>query len=103
MKIKKSVKKTIFLKNVVGWNRHDGCDKSNWIDCLDGLHKMYILDRYNYKTFKELIKNPEKFNASFPELSLIDNKLYIAGDGKHRITIAKCLKLSKAKVIVNCY
>ncbi|BDH60690.1 hypothetical protein MTP04_08200 [Lysinibacillus sp. PLM2] len=53
-------------------------------------------------------KNKEQFEQfilsdpyiGHPLVTVLNNKYYIQGEGKHRLTIAKCLGLKKAKVVV---
>lgn len=91
---------TINLVDLVGLNRND--DVNNWAECLLNLHKQYMYDRFKSKElFSKLLMNPGK--AGHPKVIKKDKKYYIDGEGKHRLTIAKCIGIPKAKVLVANY
>lgn len=92
----------ISIEDIQGFNRAEMCEKINWLECLGELHHM--------KTF-ELCKNKEFFNKILtdigwvnqlgaPEVILHNDKYYIGSDGKHRLTMAKCMGMPEALVSV---
>lgn len=75
---------------------------NNWIEQLDSTTKMYLITEDKINIIDDVLKNP--FNEDFPPVAMINGKYYIdEGDGKHRLTIAKCIGNKKAKVIINKY
>ena len=74
----------------------------NWIEQLDSTTKMYLITEDKINRIDDVLKNP--LNKDFPPVAMINGKYYIdEGDGKHRLTIAKCIGNKKAKVIINKY
>lgn len=75
---------------------------NNWIEQLDSTKKMYLIDNNTINRIDDILNNP--WNEDFPPVAMINEKYYIdKGDGKHRLTIAKCLGNKTAKVIINKY
>ena len=75
---------------------------SNWIDQLDSTTKMYLIDDKKINIIDNILRNP--YNEGFPAVAMINGKYYIDQiDGKHRLTIAKCIGNKKATVIINKY
>lgn len=89
----------INLDNLVGLCRGNAEEFSNWIEVLDSLHKMRNFSIYEKKSFEKILMNPPSGDNP-PQVIEINNKLYIDGEGKHRLTIAKCLGMKEAKVDV---
>lgn len=92
--------KIIDLDELVGMCRTDADRVSNWLEALEILVNKGI----NFSEYKSK-EQFEKFILSdpyigYPLVTVLNNKYYIQGEGKHRLTIAKCLGLKKAKVIV---
>lgn len=75
---------------------------SNWIDQLDSTTKMYLINDKKINRFDDILSNP--YMDYFPMVAMINGKYYIDQmDGKHRLTIAKCIGNKKATVIINRY
>ena len=87
----------ILLDRLVGLNRCDAHQFKDWIDVLNSLHKMRNFDIYNKGSFENIIENPPAFDNR-PQVISFNGEFYIDGEGKHRLTIAKCLGIEKAKV-----
>ncbi|PIE92021.1 hypothetical protein [Bacillus fungorum] len=92
--------KVIDLDDLVGVCRWDADKFTSWIDVLDSLHKMRNFTIFNKQSFEKIIINPPS-HVNTPEVVEIEGELYIEGEGKHRLTMAKCLGVKKAKVQVN--
>lgn len=101
---KKGFKKNqiICLNKLVGMHRWDSYEFNNWIDVLDSLHKMRNFNIYSEKSFEKIIEKPPEYDNT-PQVILYDGEFYIDGEGKHRLTIAKCLGLKKATVDVKYF
>lgn len=62
-------------------------------------YKMGTIDNYDSKEiFKEFLLSD--FSGGLPQVVECNGEYYIDGDGNHRLMLAKLLKISKAKVIV---
>lgn len=94
----KSKTMTIKLSKLAGISRPDAENLNNWIEALDYLHKMRNFAIYEPSSFNKIILNPPC--NQIPEVIEYEGKFYIGGEGKHRLTMAKCLKIKEAKVIV---
>ncbi|OSX93869.1 hypothetical protein BTJ45_01933 [Bacillus mycoides] len=97
--------KIIDLNDLVGMCRPDADRVENWLEALEALevlvYKGINFNRYKGKEqFEKFMLNPESWAQWYPVVTLMDDKYYIEGDGKHRLTIAKCLGIKKALVIV---
>jgi hypothetical protein len=90
----------IEVDDIVGiCNRIDQAD--NWIDLLGALHKMRNFDdykKYQKQQFDVILVDPERYGIPVPKVISHQGKLYIAGEGKHRMTMAKCIGAKSAKV-----
>lgn len=86
----------INLDKLAGLNRWDANQFKDWIDVLNSLHKMRNFDIYTKSTFENVIMNPLPNNI--PQVISFNEEFYIDGEGKHRLTIAKCLGIKQAKV-----
>ena len=94
----KSIIKIINPNEVVGLNnRWDDCD--SWLELLYGLHKMRNFDIFNIESFSKFIEDPYDL-YDLPIVVKHNEEYYIDGNGKHRLTMAKCLGLKKVKVIM---
>lgn len=91
---------TINVDDVVGTTRMIEKDIT-WLGFLASLHKMINFNMYNKDTFDELILN--KNSGDYPFVVKKCGKYYIEGNGKHRLTIAKCLGNKTAYVLVTDY
>lgn len=93
---------TLDLNNLVGMCRTDADRVNNWLEALEVLvYKGNNFVKYKGKEqFEKFMLDPEQWGQWYPIVTVIDNKYYIEGDGKHRLTIAKCLGIKEAKVIV---
>lgn len=87
----------ILLDRLVGLNRWDAHQFKDWIDVFNSLHKMRNFDIYYKDSFENIIKNPPAYDNR-PQVISFNKEFYIDGEGKHRLTIAKCLGMEKAKV-----
>lgn len=94
--------KKLNLNDLVGMCRPDADRVNNWLEALDVLvYKENNFIRYSGKEqFEKFMLNPEQWGQWYPVVTLIDNKYYIEGDGKNRLTIAKCLGIEEALVTV---
>ncbi|WP_353891769.1 hypothetical protein ABVR74_02895 [Lactococcus lactis subsp. lactis] len=62
-------------------------------------HKMGTIDNYDSKeNFKAFLISD--FSGGLPQVVECNGEYYIDGDGNHRLMLAKLLKISEAKVIV---
>lgn len=99
----KSTLEIIDLDKLKGWDRADAVGKGNWLECLDGLHKQRNFDLYKNKgKFEEFLNAIEYCNELFglPEVIEYEGEYFISGNGKHRLTIAKCVGIKSVPVIV---
>ncbi len=63
---------------------------TNWMEQLDSLTKMYLFDSKKYSQIDSIFNNP--CYELYPYVVKIADKYYIGSDdGKHRLTIAKCI------------
>ncbi|GLC89803.1 hypothetical protein [Lysinibacillus piscis] len=94
--------KTMNLNDLEGICRPDADRAGNWLEALDILvYKGINFDRYKGREqFKKFLLDPEQWGQWYPVVTYIDDKYYIEGEGKHRLTIAKCLGIKEALVIV---
>lgn len=98
----KSLVKDFEVDNLCGIIYRGENHVSNWIDQLDSTTKMYLINDNQINKIDDILRNP--YNRDFPPVAMINEKYYIdQGDGKHRLTIAKCLGNKKATVIINKY
>ncbi|MCM3005777.1 hypothetical protein [Priestia koreensis] len=94
--------KVINLIDLVGVCRPDADKVENWLEALDILvYKGISFNRYKGREqFEKFMLDPERWGQWYPVVTYIDDKYYIEGDGKHRLTIAKCVGIKEALVIV---
>lgn len=90
------VEEEINLDKLVGWNRLD--NGKNWLENLGNLHKFINFTMYNEKEEFENFMNKQSYDL--PEVIEYQNEYYINGNGKHRLTIAKCVGVTKVKALV---
>ncbi len=91
--------KMIELDDLVGIN--GDTQSNNWIECLSFLRKQNIFDKFQSK--EQFIKYLSSCNAECDDLPRViehEAKYYVNGNGRHRLTIAKCLNIKEAPVIV---
>ncbi|MGD6878388.1 hypothetical protein [Bacillus infantis] len=96
--------KIINLSDLVGTSRLD-VSSDNWIDYLGSLHKMRNFN-YPVETYHRVLINPSLLDPPsvyLPDVIYNEGKYYINGEGKHRLTIGKCIGATKAKVTVTEY
>lgn len=74
---------------------------TTWLGFLASLHKMINFNIYNKGRFDEVILNEN--SGDYPFVVKKCGKYYIEGNGKHRLTMAKCLGNKKAYVLVTDY
>ncbi|HII4495535.1 TPA: hypothetical protein ACY4SO_000446 [Clostridium perfringens] len=91
--------KTINTDEIVGLFDRP-CDRvQNWLELLESLHKRRNFELYDGRnSFESFLINCEEYDL--PIVIKINNEYYISGNGKHRLTIAKCLGNIKAKVLI---
>lgn len=92
--------KIIELDNLVGINRSDVAE--NWLEQLFKLHKKINFELFQNKiNFEEYVNSLNENSLELPEvIENSDGKYYINGNGKHRLTIAKCLRINTFPVMV---
>ena len=84
--------------DIVGTTRFD---RMSWLDILGiKLHKRGNFEKYVKEEFKSFIISGKEPNDGFPEVVKKGNNYYIAGNGLHRLTIAKCIGDMRATVVV---
>lgn len=89
----------IDVEFIVGLNCRNGDrDIDNWYDMLMKLHKQTCcIQNKSVGELKKYLENMGTLNL--PEvLQTKSGDYFINGDGKHRLTIAKCLRIDKVKV-----
>lgn len=87
----------IDINKLVGLNRRID-NVTTWLELLEKLHKMKNFENFDLKNFKEFILKTNEDDP--PSVLEYGEEYYIDGDGKHRLTIAKCLGIEKAKVVI---
>lgn len=101
---KESIKSDVFRNEIKTINTDEivglfdrPCDTAqNWLELLASLHKRRNFELYeNRDSFEDFLIHCEE---DLPRVLKINNKYYISGNGKHRLTMAKCLGGIKAKV-----
>lgn len=88
----------ILVDSIEGISRPPYSEVNNWFEMLGHLHKKTCFDKYSSEEqFKQFVISERK---DIPEVYEYQNKYYVHGEGKHRITIAKCLGLNliRAKI-----
>ncbi|MCU8208205.1 hypothetical protein M2H09_23230 [Vibrio vulnificus] len=91
--------KTIDLENLIGINRQEGY--LNWVQALGSLQKginFDLLRKHGLPSFEQFVLNGS--TVTLPQVIKKDGKYYVEGDGKHRLTLAKCCGLKRAQVEV---
>ncbi len=95
--IGKPEERIIDVDKVVGLNQRYE-EPKNWIELLSNLHKMRNFINFNIEKFDDFLLNAVN---DLPSVTLYNGEYYISGNGKHRLTMAKCIGYKKAKVIVS--
>ncbi|MCU8395979.1 hypothetical protein M2G63_22660 [Vibrio vulnificus] len=88
----------IALADLVGSSRQEGY--VNWIESLNSLQRgrnFDLVKQYGLSRLQHDLLNPTE---QLPQVIENKGKYYIAGDGKHRLTMAKCCGIQQAKVNV---
>lgn len=88
--------KTINLDKLVGLNNR-GDEAENWFELLGKLHKMRNFDIFKRENFHQVLHSQYLLDG-LPSVVLYQDKYYISGNGKHRLTIGKCLGEKTATV-----
>jgi len=91
--------KIIDLEKLVGVN--GGGRATNWMEQLFSLHKQYIFDLYKPESFKTYLASCDSTNEDLPHVIEHNGKYYIDTNGKHRLSIAKCIKIQSAPALVS--
>lgn len=86
----------INLSLLVGTCRDDRA--GSWLELLYKIRKKCHFDRFTSVEMHNKLVNDK--SAHLPEVIEIDGKYFIDLNGKHRLTIAKCLNLETAWVLV---
>ncbi len=90
----------IHISCLTGINRND--QVSNWMELLLSLHKHRNFDMIEEeKNFSDYVNSLDKNSLDLPHVIEVDGKYYIGSNGKHRLTIAKCLGLVSFPVLVS--
>jgi hypothetical protein len=93
----------IELSKLVGVDR-PFVPADNWIDFLKDCYKLRnFKDNFSVQSYKNLLLDPSKNelpNLAPPAVFLYNGNYYIDGEGKHRLTIGKCIEATHAKVVV---
>lgn len=85
----------ILVDDIIGVARSPIAKVENWIELLGHLHKKRNFDAYEGKEqFERYMLSDRK---DVPIVYEFENNYYVAGEGKHRVTISKCLGLDKIK------
>ncbi|EGQ8410694.1 hypothetical protein GTP43_10240 [Vibrio cholerae] len=93
------IKKRIALDDLVGMNRSFAKESPNWLDVLESTHKPNSFDKFT--NLEAFIDYMDKLSAdTLPVVTEKDGKYYICGEGKHRLTIAKCIGVKTLDVLV---
>lgn len=94
----KSVSKVIDLSAVKGLAYDSGFN--SWTDCLDKLQKKSNFDKLqDVEQFRNFLLNPAD-GSELPRVIEYQGCYYIDENGRHRLTMAKCLGVEKAKAVV---
>ncbi|MCS0539974.1 hypothetical protein NXY55_08180 [Aeromonas veronii] len=92
--------KVIKITSLVGINRNERVD--DWLELLFDLHKKNIFNNYKDRdTFINYVLGLNSTSEDLPHVLAVGNKYYIDGNGKHRLTIAKCLEIDEFPVFVS--
>lgn len=94
----KPLAREIHMTDLVGTARPDATN--DWVDYLDSLHKMVNFE-HDPESFHRILMDPPYDNL--PEVIKYCRGYYIAGNGKHRLTIGKCVGVATAKVLITGY
>jgi len=89
----------ISIDKLVGINRQD--EVGNWLELLFKLHKKRHFDLFKSQdTFKSYVKDLNEACDDLPHVLDIGGEYVVNGNGKHRLTIAKCIGVNQFPVIV---
>ncbi|POC59561.1 hypothetical protein CRN32_04690 [Vibrio vulnificus] len=92
------VEAKINLSELAGINKGDNYD--TWLDSLETLKKQdHFTGFTSIQDFENILVNPNNIDE-LPRVILSNGKYYIDGNGRHRLTIAKCLGLDTKDVKV---
>lgn len=90
--------KDIQLDDLEGINRDIEQNINSWPKLLGALHKQINFDRFKgAQAFEQFLSETGEDSPCVIEN---DGKYYIHSNGKHRLTIAKCIGIKSLKVIV---
>lgn len=90
----------IDLNKLIGINNR-GDDSNNWIELLFDLHKNQNFIEFTRGNFINYISLLCESQEELPiVIEDIKGNYFIDGNGKHRLTIAKCMSVEKFPVIV---
>ncbi|WP_155400703.1 hypothetical protein [Vibrio nigripulchritudo] len=92
------VEAKINLSDLAGINKES--NYKTWFDSLETLKKQsHFTEFTSIQDFENILVNPNDINE-LPRVILYNGKYYIDGNGRHRLTIAKCLGLDTKDVKV---
>jgi hypothetical protein len=86
------------LSKITGVNREERA--GNWLASLMSLHKQYNFDRFAGRdNFQKFLL--DSASMDLPHLIAHGDGYLVGQNGKHRVTIAKCLGLNKIAALVS--
>ncbi len=89
---------TIDISDLVGINKEDNFE--SWFDSLETLKKQDHFTNFSVNSaFEDILTNPNNL-AELPRVIAVGDKYYVSGNGRHRLTIAKCLGLRTKSIKV---
>lgn len=84
---------------LTGINRQD--EIGDWLELLFKLHKKINFELYiSRDNFISYVKNLNEERDDLPHVLHIDDGYVVNGNGKHRLTIAKCIGVEQFPVLV---
>lgn len=96
--------KVILVSNIIGVCRTNASNFNDWYEfMIEDVHKLINFELYSKhrNNFNNVLMGQNLFTEDgLPHVIKKNNKYYIATNGKHRITIAKCIGAKQIKVIV---
>jgi hypothetical protein len=92
--------KVIPLRDLVGINNR-AYRANNWLELLFDLSKPRTFELYKSRdNFQRYINSLNEGSVTLPDVLYVNGSYYICGDGKHRLTIAKCIGLDNVLATV---
>ncbi len=72
----------------------------DWIEYMGSLHKMTNF-KHRPETYQDILISPP--DNDLPSVIYFNGHYYIDGGGNHRLTIGKCMGITRAKVYIESY